>query len=96
MEYNCKIKDLKAGMTVEGFYLLKQAAVKTTNAGKPFLSAVLEDRSGTIEIKSWDYQGTLGAGDAGHVVKIRGEVSEYKNALQITVGRIRRANPGDV
>ena len=96
MEYNCPIKDLQSGMTVEGFYLLKQASVKTTNAGKPFLSATLEDRSGTIEVKSWDYQGPVDTSDAGHVVKIRGEVSEYKGALQITVARIRRANSSDV
>ena len=49
MEYNKLIADMHTGDDVEGFYVLKDAVLKTTAAGKPFLSGVLADRSGVID-----------------------------------------------
>ena len=56
MEYNKLIAGMHTGDDVEGFYVLKDAFLKTTAAGKPFLSGVLADRSGTIDLKVWDYK----------------------------------------
>ena len=95
MEFNVAVADMRAGMSVEGFYIFKEGAVKLTQAGKPFLSGTLEDKSGTIELKSWDYAQSVGADDAGRVVKVRGEISDYRGSPQITVTRIRRANEND-
>ena len=80
MEYNKLIAGMHTGDDVEGFYVLKDAFLKTTAAGKPFLSGVLADRSGTIDLKVWDYSGPIGANpaDTGRIVKIRGQVSEFK------------------
>ena len=68
MEYNKLIAGMHTGDDVEGFYVLKDAFLKTTAAGKPFLSGVLADRSGTIELKVWDYSGPVGrpAPPGGH------------------------------
>ena len=44
MEYNKCIADMLPGMDVEGFYILRAAALKTTNSGKPFLSGTICDR----------------------------------------------------
>ena len=90
MEYNKPIADMCPGMDVEGFYILRAAALKTTNSGKPFLSGTICDRTGSVEIKVWDYSGPI-----GHVVKIRGSVSEYRGALQVSVHRIRMAEAAD-
>ena len=97
MEYNKLIAELHTGDDVEGFYVLKDAFLKTTAAGKPFLSGVLADRSGVIDLKVWDYSGPIGArpDDIGRVVKIRGQVSEFKGAPQLTAGRIRMADVND-
>ena len=97
MEYNKPIADMCPGMDVEGFYILRAAALKTTNSGKPFLSGTICDRTGSMEIKIWDYSGPIGAraDDAGRVVKIRGSVSEYRGALQVSVHRIRMAESAD-
>ena len=97
MEYNKCIADMLPGMDVEGFYILRAAALKTTNSGKPFLSGTICDRTGSMEIKLWDYSGPIGARpeDTGRVVKIRGSVSEYRGALQISVHRIRMAEAAD-
>lgn len=97
MEYNKFMENMVPGDEVEGFYVLKSAFLKTTAAGKPFLSALLGDRTGTMDCKVWDYSGPVGAApeDLGKVVKIRGLVSEFKGAPQLTVSRIRMATPVD-
>lgn len=95
MEYNKLIMDMTLGDDVEGFYILKAAYPKTTASGKPFLSATLSDKTGAIEIKVWDYTGPIASADEGKVVKIRGNVSEYRGTPQITVDRIRLADEND-
>lgn len=95
MEYNKLIVDMTLGEDVEGFYVLKAAYPKTTANGKPFLSATLSDKTGAIEIKVWDYTGPIASADEGKVVKIRGNVGEYRGTPQITVDRIRLADEND-
>lgn len=95
MEYNKRISNMENGDAVEGFYILKSAAVKTTANGKPFLTAVLADKDGSLEAKAWDYNGPVSAAAEGKVVKIRGTVSEYRGALQMVIERIRLAESGD-
>lgn len=87
---------MQIGDSVEGFYILKDSNLKTTSAGKPFLSGSIMDKTGSVEIKVWDYSGPVGAAtDAGKVVKIRGDVQEYKGSPQINVSNIRMALPED-
>lgn len=95
MEYNKWIADLQAGDEIVGFYVLKTAQIKTSNSGKPFLSAVVTDCSGSMEAKLWDYAGPVGPADEGTVVKIRGTVSEFRGALQLILSRIRPVQEGD-
>ena len=95
MEYDLPIARMARGIDIEGFYLLKSAFPKVTVSGKPFLTAVLADESGTIEAKVWDYSGPIGERDAGKVIKVRGSVSDYRGALQITVDKLRLATEDD-
>ena len=95
MEVGLSIAQMQRGMDVEGFYLLKAAFAKVTASGKPFLSAVLADTSGTIEAKVWDYSGPIGERDVGKVIKVRGSVSDYRGALQVTVDKLRLAAEDD-
>ena len=96
MEYNKYIGEMGVGDEVQGFYILKSAFSKTTASGKPFLSASLSDKTGFIDAKVWDYSGPIDSKEEGKVVKIRGEVSEYRGTLQITVSQIRLASENDV
>ena len=95
MDFNVKINDLTVGQQFEGFYILKEAQAKTTAAGKPFLSAALSDCSGKVPAMVWDYAGPIAGADAGKVVKVRGEASEYKGSLQVTIDKIRLAGADD-
>lgn len=96
MEYNKYIGEMGVGDEIQGFYILKSAFPKTTAAGKPFLSASLSDKTGSIDAKVWDYSGPIDGKEEGKVVKIWGEVSEYRGTLQITVSQIRLASDNDV
>ena len=96
MEYNKSIRDMVPGDKVEGFYLLKEAYQKVSSNGKPFLSAVIADKTGTMDVKVWDYGGPVGAQeDIGKVVKIRGDVSEFKGSPQLSLSNVRMALPED-
>lgn len=95
MEFNKAISDLTLGDEIEGFYVLKEATAKVASNGKPFLNAVLSDRSGSINMMVWDYAGPVGAGDVGKVVKVRGEVNEYRAIPQINALRLRLADEND-
>lgn len=95
MEYDKQISEMNYGDDVEGFYFLKDACLKTSAAGKPFFSGTVADRSGSMEVKVWDYSGPISGADAGKIVKLRGKISEFKGAPQFIAGRIRLAEAGD-
>ena len=95
MDYNKKICDMAVGDQIEGYYVLKTAQIRTSNSGRPFLAAVVSDKTGSMEAKAWDYSGPISTADEGQVLKIRGTVSEFRGALQLTMERLRRAEPSD-
>ena len=95
MEYGKKIAEMEVGQSVEGFYVLKSAQSKTSTSGKPFLNAVLSDRSGSMDAKVWDYGGPVGGADEGKVVKVRGAVTEFRGTRQLVIERIRLAEEND-
>lgn len=95
MEYDKRICDLVPGDEVEGFYLIRNASLRVSSSGKPYLSATFSDISGSIEAKMWDYSGPVSSNDDGSVIKIRGEVGEYKGTPQLTLKKIRTVAEGD-
>lgn len=97
MDYiqDLRISEFQTGMMVEGYYILKEASQRTTTAGKPYLAGKLGDRDGMIDFVNWDYAGIIGPEDAGHIIKIRGEVNDYRGSPQLSVSRIRRAKNAD-
>ncbi len=90
-----EIAFFEVGQEIEGFYLLKDLTQRLTTTNRPFLTLVLEDVTGSVEGKVWDYSGPIGKDDVGKIVKIHGDVSEFKGSIQVTVTRIRLAKPDD-
>lgn len=95
MELNIAAADLVPGMVVQGYYVLKDAQMKKTSGGKPYLSAQLSDATGIVDAKAWDFAGNIEPDDVGRIVLIRGEVSEFRGAVQVTINRIRFAAEQD-
>lgn len=95
MDYNKHIAEFQVGDIIEGYYLLKESSLRVTNSGKPFLNAILSDISGSIDAKLWDYSGPISEKECGLPVKVRGEVKEYRGALQFNIARIRLTDQDD-
>lgn len=90
-----QISEIRTGDQIETFFLLQSASAKQSAAGKPFLTMLLADASGTIDGQMWGYNGPITGKDAGAVVWVRGTASEYRGAPQITVERLRLARPNE-
>ncbi len=90
------VGEMEPNTPVAGYYILQSASVRTTGAGKTFLSASVSDRTGTVNVIYWDYNGPLRSSDEGKTVFIRGLISEFKGALQITLEAIRPTNSSDI
>lgn len=88
------ITQLQAGEQVDQFLLIKQATKGITTVGKPFMSLILQDKSGDIEAKLWDtneeHENTY---RAEVIVKVGGEIHEYRGKNQLRIKQIRVAKP---
>lgn len=82
--------------SVEGFCLVKSAAVRTDSKGSDYLDLVIADSDGECPAKMWNYNRvTHGTYDAGDVIKVRGTVQVWKDAEQFKIDRIRPVTPAD-
>ena len=95
MIYDADVAAWRVGDEVEGFYLLTDVVCKTSAAGKPYLAATVNDSSGAMPLKAWDYAGPLNDSANGAVVKLRGRVQEYRGERQLVVDKIRAVNESD-
>ena len=95
MLQNPALADVKVGDDIDGFYLLTEATVRTSANGGRFLAATLSDRSGSMDMKMWDYAGAIGTEDNGSAVRVRGTVSDYRGVKQMTVRMLRLAGDKD-
>lgn len=90
------ITQLQAGEPVDQYLLIKQAIKGVTTVGKPFMTLILQDKSGDIEAKLWDtneshektYQPEV-------IVKIGGEIHDYRGRNQLRIKQIRVAGPDE-
>lgn len=90
------IKEFKEGDRVSDIYLCKQKTSAVTKNGKPYETAILQDKTGTIEAKIWD-PNNAGIADfeAMDYVEVYGDITSFQNTLQVNVRRIRYAQPGE-
>ena len=90
------ITKLQVGEQVDQYLLIKESKKGVTTVGKPFMSLILQDRSGDIEAKLWDtneeheqmYQAQV-------IVRVGGEIHDYRGKNQLRVKQIRVARPDE-
>lgn len=88
------ITKLQVGEQVDQFLLIKQATKGVTTVGKPFMSLVLQDKSGDIEAKLWDTnEEHENMYKAEVIVRIGGEIHDYRGKNQLRIKQIRVARP---
>ena len=80
------VKDIEDGMHVRGEYLVNSLIQGVSNAGKKYLTIVLQDKTGTIDGKKWEIEdGDLEVFAPRHVVYVEGEANLFKNTLQLKI-----------
>jgi 3'-5' exoribonuclease len=93
---NKGILDYEIGGQVELYLLIKSATKGIASNGKPFLTLILQDKSGDIEAKLWDANEEAERNfSAQTIVKIHGEIQNYRGKSQLKIRQIRKTGPSD-
>lgn len=88
------VKDFKEGQSIHLALLLTNMAKGLTNAGQPYLTLTLQDRTGSIEAKYWDAQPAIEQlFEVGQFYMVSGDVIAYRSNLQLKVERVQKLNP---
>ena len=88
---NIWIKDLKPGIEVADFFVLRKKELKEYN-GQKYLKLELGDPSGRINAVLWENAEVVYAEVAiGDIVKVKGMAITYKGGLEIKIEKIRRS-----
>ncbi|WP_071459069.1 3'-5' exoribonuclease YhaM [Bacillus massilinigeriensis] len=90
------VLDYEIGEQVELFLLIKSSTKGIASNGKPFLSLTLQDTSGDIEAKLWDVsEGDEVRYGPEKIVKIQGDIQNYRGRIQLKIRQIRPSAQGD-
>jgi 3'-5' exoribonuclease len=90
------IRDLKPGDPVNSFYVVRKKELKTKHDGTPYMLLELGDASGRISAIFWeDARAVYEMLPVGQIVRVLGTVATFNDGQQITVEKIRPAEPKD-
>jgi 3'-5' exoribonuclease len=91
-----KIADMKKGLSVTGFYLVKTAVIKNSASGNSrYGDYTLADETGEINGKVWEVAEPESCPRAGSIIKVQGMVNEYQGKLQFRIDKFRESTPED-
>jgi 3'-5' exoribonuclease len=91
------VADLKPDTAITSFFLVSEKELRSTRQGKPYLRIEMSDRTGNVEAILWENAEAVSATFAqDDIVKVQARVESYRNKLQLTIDRLRRAEAGDV
>jgi len=84
------------GEQVDVYLLIKSVTKGIASNGKPFLTLILQDKTGDIEAKLWD----VSPEDESvyvpeSIVKVFGDIHNYRGKTQLKIRSIRPAHAGD-
>src|SRR5690606_6482831 len=86
----------KTGERVDLFLLVKQATKGMTTTGSPFMTLILQDKTGDIEAKLWDAKEEHERMfQPASIVRVGGDVHEYRGRNQLRIKSIRPAKPDE-
>lgn len=84
------------GDTFDGFMLIQEAKKGTASNGKAFLTIYFVDATGEIDAKLWDASPEdEEVFTAGKVVKLTGDINEFRGKAQLRIKAIRPAQVTD-
>lgn len=85
------VRFYEAGEQVEQYFLIKSAAKGMASNGKPFLTLILQDKTGAIEAKLWDITEELEKTYVEQtIVKVMGDIQSYRGNYNCGFGKLER------
>ena len=95
--YISDLSSFEEGKFFDGYFLVLSRQQRTTQTNKPYLNFVFCDKTGQLEARAWEPGDPRISKDVdrGDIVKIRGCVTRFRDALQIKIEQLRRAHPGE-
>lgn len=85
-----ELNKIKEGDVITGFFLVKEVSEGNASTGKPFLTLLLSNSTGVIGAKRWDRtEEDSDICKAGEIIKVRGPVKTYRDALQLNIEQLR-------
>ena len=90
------IESLREGERINEVYLCKFKQAALTKAGKPYDNVILQDKTGTLDAKTWD-PGSVGIDefDAMDYVAVTGDITSFQGNLQLSIKRVRKVGEGE-
>jgi 3'-5' exoribonuclease len=86
------VSTLRPGQDVVGVFACTRKDRLATRTGAPYLALELRDRTGTIEARAFRDADALAARfDRGDLVRVVGRVERFRDALQVELRKIDRA-----
>lgn len=83
---NSFINEFKEGERFTGDLLVNNLVKGVSNAGSPYISLTLQDKTGAIEAKKWDVsEEEIAIAQIGNVISVVGDIIEYRGTKQMKV-----------
>ena len=90
------IQDLRENDFIKNeIYLCKSKQILTGKSGKTYASLLLQDKTGTVDAKIWDFSSEIEQYEAMDFVHIDARVTSFQDALQLNVSRIYKGHEGE-
>lgn len=90
------IQDLREGDMIRNeIYLCKSKRILTGKSGKEYVSLILQDKTGTIDGKIWDFNCEIEQYEELDFVHIDARVTSFQNALQLNISKIYKSREGE-
>lgn len=90
------IQDLRENDYIKNeIYLCKSKQILSGKSGKNYVSLVLQDKTGTIDAKIWDFSNEIEQYEAMDFVHIDARVTSFQDALQLNVSKIYKGREGE-
>lgn len=91
------IEQIKDRDKILGVFLVQQKSVPLNKNGKPYISAVLMNRTGLLDGKVWDNVEQMSSRfEAGDFVEVRATAVAYQHKIQLKIEWMERVDPSGI
>lgn len=91
------VSGLQPDQVITSFFLVCDKEIRNTREGRSYLCLELGDRTGTVEARMWDgFEREANTFKRDDFVKVQGRVEVYRNRMQMSLDKIRRAEEHEI